>query len=132
LNNSEANQFGEYHPLRKNYGQFWSGWDSFIFTLINGQYDDNGDGVFDAEDPGFNHHLGSDPVYRTITIPANIELVEGQPFDINLKFDLRKLYGDETEHLDLSNPDNLLTHNPDDLEVADYMTQNFDFALSVE
>lgn len=131
LNNSEANQFGENHPLRKNYSLFWSGWDSFIFTMINGIYDEDGNGI-DGNDPGFNHHLGSDPVYKTVTISTPITLEEGTDYDLNLIFDLVKMYETDTELLDLTDPANRLTHSADDLTVAQFMQANFAQAISVD
>ena len=133
LNNENANQFGAGHPLRKNFGQFWSDWESFIFTMINGQYDENGDGVFDASDPGFSHHLGSDAVYRTVTIDKQFQLVEGESFDLNVVFDLRKFYArSDSDYFDMTDPANRHTNDPSDLTVAEYMVENFKTAVSVE
>jgi len=132
LNNAAANQFGSGHPLRKTYNShFWSDWGSFIFMKLEGVYDKDGNG-FDGNDPGFGHHPGTNDVYRTVTLARNIELKEGQPFDLNIVVDALKLYEANGSYLDLSDPANLYTHNPNDLSIAIYLMNNFNQALLLE
>ncbi len=132
LNTATANQFGSGHPLRKTYNtHFWTDWESFIFMKIEGVYDKDGNG-FDGNDPGFGHHPGTNEVYREVTLSRNIELKEGQPFNLNLVVDVRKLYEVNGDYLDLSNPANLYTHNPNDLTIAKYLMDNFSQAIVLE
>ncbi len=132
LNTAAANQFGSGHPLRKTYNtHYWTDWGSFIFMKIEGVYDKDGNG-FDGNDPGFGHHPGTNEVYREVTLSRNIELKEGQPFNLNLVVDVRKLYEANGDYLDLSNPANLYTHNPNDLTIAKYLMDNFSQAIVLE
>lgn len=132
MNKSSANQLSSDHPLRKAYNtHFWSDWGSFIFMKLEGVYDKDGNG-FDGNDPGFGHHPGTNEVYRTVTLPQTIELKEGQPFDLNLVIDVKKIYEANGSYLDLSNPSNLYTHNPNDLTIAKYLMDNFNQAIQFE
>ena len=132
LNTASANQFGSGHPLRQNYDHFWSDWGSFIFMKLEGVYDKDANG-FDGNDPGFGHHPGTNEVYRTVTLLKPIELKEGQPFDLNLVVDVLKLYeANDGSYLDLSDPANLYTHNPNDLTIANYLMDNFSQAIVLE
>jgi hypothetical protein len=132
LNTASANQFGSGHPLRKTYNShFWTDWGSFIFMKLEGVYDKDANG-FDGNDPGFGHHPGTNEVYRTVTLLRNIELKEGQPFDLNLVVDVRKLYEANGSYLDLADPANLYTHNPNDLTIANYLMNNFSQALVLQ
>ncbi len=132
MNKASANQLPAGHPLRRTYNtHFWSDWGSFIFMKMEGVYDKDGNG-FDGNDPGFGHHLGTDAVYRTFTFDRPIEVKAGTPLDLNFSLDVRNLYVDGTTWLDLSNPANLYTHNPNDLSVAFYLIDNFQRAFVLE
>jgi len=133
LNNSSFNQLSSTHPLRKHDGEWWSGWDSFIFLKIGGSYDKDDDGLGIGEDASITHHLGSNPIFRTITIPAQITLAAGETFDLNVVTDLMQLYLDENgQHLDISVPENRITHDPDNLDVANYIVNNLGRAMTIE
>ena len=125
LNNAQANQLKAGHPLRETYSShFWSDWNSFIFMKLEGVYDKDGNG-FDGNDPGFGHHTGTDAVYRTILFEQPLVLNPGEARDLNLMVDARRFYEHDDSFLDLSNPANLYTHNPNDLTVANYIVDNF-------
>ncbi len=132
LNNSSFNQFGANHPLRKNDGEWWSGWDSFIFLKVGGSYDTDGDGIGVGQDASITHHLGSNAVFRTITIPKQFVLEPGQTFDLNVVTDVLNLYQNGNEYLDISISENRITHDPDNLDVANSIVDNLGNAMSVE
>ena len=61
LNRTNPSDYSTSHPLgADNSGEYWEAWDSYIFSKIEGQYDQTGEGVFDGEDISFAYHSGTD------------------------------------------------------------------------
>lgn len=131
LNNTTSSELGVNHPLRK-FGDFWSGWGSYIFMKIGGAYDIEGDGLGNGTDTGITHHLGSDAMYRTITLNKSIVLEPGQTFDLDILLDVRDLYDNGVGVLDLMEPDNQVTHNPEQIEAATFIATNYQSAFTVD
>ena len=133
LNNENYSQYGADHPLRVNSGEFWAGWNSFIFMKINGTYDIDGDGIGTGTDASLGHHLGGNQFYKVITLSKPITLDPDQEKELNIELDLEKLYENVTgENLDLSISDNWGTHDPSKVDVITFLTNNFHQAFTLE
>lgn len=133
MNRSSSLTLPTGNPLRDNAGEFWSDWDSYIFLKSEGKFDADGSGKFgDGPKEGFGHHPGTGEVYRSITFTQPIVLEEGKPFDFNFSLDVLKLYVKNGVPLDLTNPENLDTQSPSDLELAKFIMDNLLQALTLE
>ncbi|HHM20987.1 MAG TPA: hypothetical protein ENJ20_03085 [Bacteroidetes bacterium] len=132
-NNENYSQYGANHPLRKNSGEYWSGWSSFIFMKINGTYDIEGDDLGIGNDAALGHHLGGNQFFKTITLDQPIELMPNEPLDLHIVMDLKQLYlNDLDEYLDLTEEDNRSTHDPSKTDVITFLTGNYDRAFTLE
>ena len=119
LNNADAGKLDNSNPLRQEFSShFWSDWGSFIFMKSEGIYDLTGDGVFNQDDVGFEHHPGTNAVLTSVTKLKPITLEKGQVFDLNLSADVYQIYVNNGVALDLSNPDNRNTQELSDIPLA--------------
>lgn len=115
LNRMKPTDFAPGHPLSKS-GDYWDGWESYIFSKTEGLMDTDGDGVFER---GLAYHTGSDEVYRTNTITHEIEIKANTATDLPLKVDLLKVMNG----VDLSMDDG--THLLGDIGLATIIMNNF-------
>ncbi len=133
LNNNNYTQYGAGHPLRKNSGEFWDGWDSFIFMKINGIYDVDGNDIDVGVDAPLGHHLGGNQFYSYINLSKSITLEPNKELDLDIVIDLAKLYENQVgEYLDLTNSDNWSTHDQSNVEVITFLTNNYERSFSLE
>lgn len=126
LNATEESDYPDSHPLGKD-SHYWSAWGSYIFTMINGKVDVDGDGQFD--DSSVLYHTGSDEVYREKSFSQQIEVKEGQTTRLVFEVDLHKLFldADGVHYIDIiANPN---THDIDDKEIANQVMDNFQETL---
>ncbi|MEM1219788.1 MAG: MbnP family protein [Bacteroidota bacterium] len=127
LNLTKESDYVDTHPLGKA-SHYWSAWGSYIFTMINAKVDMDGDGMHD--DAGLLYHAGSDPVYRTVTLPIDVTVAEESPGVINLDVNLSEMLKDGAEYIDpVAFPD---THDISNLETANKIMDNFKNSLSVQ
>jgi len=92
LNKTNPSDYSTSHPLgADNGGEYWEAWDSYIFAKIEGQYDENGDGVFD--DVSFAYHTGDvgKNVYFEREIDQIINLSAGETTSLNFELDVKQL-----------------------------------------
>ena len=82
LNNAQnatsPNDYASGNPLSES-GEYWPGWESYVYVKIEGRMDVDGDGISD----GIAFHLGSDDTSRAITI-NNIQDKDKIEFEIDL------------------------------------------------
>ncbi len=73
---------------------YWSGWESYIFTKIEGFFDRNDNGTAGGGDPdeAITYHTGTNELYREKTITAAIEIPEGGSFTLPLVIDMDKVF----------------------------------------
>jgi hypothetical protein len=120
MNATTEADYSDSHPLGKD-SHYWSAWQSYIFTMINGKIDTNGDGMHD--DASILYHAGSDVVYRTKMMTMPIEISADRTTEIAFQIDLKELLRDGAGYIDvLSNPD---THDITNLDLANKIHDNF-------
>lgn len=121
LNDDQPADFPSSNPLSK-VSYYWDAWDSYIFMKTEGRLDTLGNG---NPDLGFALHTGSDALYRVLTGPANIEIVDGGATEIHVVIDYKTLLSG----LDIkSNPQN---HSPNDTIVIGGLYDNLPQAVSL-
>lgn len=82
----------------------WSGWNSYIFTKIEGFFDRNANGTAGGGDPDeeITYHTGTDELYREKTINTNIEITEDGIFTLPIIVDMDKVFN-SVETIDIPN-----------------------------
>ncbi len=115
LNRMKPSDFDPGHPLAKS-GDFWDGWQSYIFTKTEGLMNVDGGADFER---GLAYHTGSDEVYRVNTITHSLKINGDTATDLPLKVDLLKVF----DGIDLSSDDG--THLLGDLELAIIIMDNY-------
>lgn len=128
LNAKKPADFAPEHPLYLE-NEYWSGWQSYIFTKVQGLY--NLDGTGDLEST-LTYHCGSDAVYQTSTMNAAIP-VTAKSGALTVEFDVNKLFADNGTLLNLDDPLNRNTsHNASNITLGLKVMSNFANATSVK
>ena len=128
LNAKKPSDFAPSEPLYLE-NEYWSGWQSYIFTKVQGLYDL--DGVGEPEST-LTYHCGSDAVYRIGVFDTDVN-VSDKSGALTVEFDLKKLLTVNGTLLDLSNPDNRNTsHNASNIALGIKVMDNFANATSVK
>jgi len=126
LNRTEPADYGNTHPLSET-AHYWAGWESYIFTKIEGKMDLNNDGVFD--DQTIVYHLGGDQAFRDMSFPKPFVVEEDGTTTVNLDIDLRKILArSDSDYLDIASNPNI----EEDTELASYLMDNHQTAISIE
>ncbi len=55
----------------------WNPAAGYVFLMIEGRVDDDGDGVVDASDPAFTYHCATDDAFRTVALPMTASVAAG-------------------------------------------------------
>ena len=127
LNATKESDYPDSHPLGKE-SHYWTAWESYIFSMINGKVDTDGDGVFD--DSSVLYHCGSDAVYRSKTIDHEFTVKGGETTRITFAVDLHKLFREGEGYMDIiAIP---ATHTLDNLPQAIKVMDNFIEVLEIE
>ena len=126
LNAKDPADFDNNHPLAKEI-EYWSGWNSYIFTKIEGKADSENNGSLDIS---LLYHCGSDAVYKVYELATPIHVHAGEP-GIAVNFDLEKIFTmDDGSYYDIVT--NFYTsNNPNDIIVAQVLMHNFEKATTV-
>lgn len=107
---------------------YWLGWRSYIFTVLDGRMDSDKDGVMDLP---YSYHCGSDPVYRVFTFTQHIHVEEGHP-ELNVEFDIRKLLlNDNGTYYDIL-ANNATSNLATDTRVAEDISSHYDTATTIK
>lgn len=126
LNAKRPNNFASTHPLSRE-NEYWLGWNSYIFTKVEGKADFDNSGAFGTS---LVYHCGSDAVYRTFTFNTPISVQQGATATVS--FDLKKFFTINGSLFDLTVPDNQLTSNDvGNVIVATVLMDNFGNATTV-
>ncbi|MEM1327520.1 MAG: MbnP family protein [Bacteroidota bacterium] len=95
-NATTPEDYSSSHPLSNNY---WSQWDSYIFTVIEGKADPDGDGMHDV---ALTYHIGKDENFypRTFAMPITIE--GGKTTSFQFTLDLKEVFENAEGSLDVA------------------------------
>jgi len=72
---------------------FWPGWGSYIFSMMEGNFDMTGDGLYDdmEEDFSYSLHTGSNEAYRVVTLNTPISVTKDDDNIIKIVIDYGKI-----------------------------------------
>jgi hypothetical protein len=101
----------------------WNWNSGYIFTILEGQYDGNNDGIIDpndpASDPMFTYHIGLNSLYRqqpNLVVHADVEVNKTTTFSFTIDY-LKFLEG-----VDIKN--NSTTHSMTNYSLAEQIANN--------
>lgn len=97
LNNTNPTDYTTDSPLA-NTGEYWAGWESYIFHKLEGKMDPDGDGELDT---GIALHIGSNDAYRSRSIQKNIIINGGETTVVEILIDLKDVLSIDGEAFDL-------------------------------
>ncbi len=98
LNSTNPTDYISDSPLA-NTGEYWAGWESYIFHKLEGKMDPDGNGLLDT---GIALHIGSDDAYRNRTIIKNIVVDDGETTVVEIVIDLKEVLTVEGQAFDLA------------------------------
>lgn len=120
LNAKKPSDFPADHPLAREI-EYWSGWQSYIFSKLQGRYDLNGDGT---PETNIFYHTGSDQAYVTHVESFDMNLDSNT--DLVIEFDVKKLMTFDGQLLDLNQDSNRTTsHSADNVVLGVKVMNNF-------
>lgn len=127
LNAKRPSDFPVGHPLAVE-TDYWSGWKSYIFSVLDGKADPENDGT---KNLSFSYHAGSDPVYKTFEFQQAIHVHEAGK-GAKVIFDMKKfLTLPDGSFFDIvANP--ATSNIASDVVVAQILTDNFGRATTIE
>jgi len=95
----------------------WSWASGYKFVVLEGNVDTNevADGVLDA---GFVFHVGTDDLYRSVSVSENFEVLDDQTTEIHMTIDISKFF----EGVDLRTENS--THTMNNVPLAEKVANN--------
>lgn len=129
--NSEFNKkkpadFPSSSPL-SNSGNYWTSWNSYIFSKLQGFYDIEGDGT--ANFP-VSYHLGTDTVLRTITLPCNLLITENGTAKLHINYESQNAFLTPGGYLNLKTVPNM--HSNANVNEQIEMANNYSTSFSIQ
>jgi hypothetical protein len=128
LNGKLPTDYSDAHPLNQS-GQYWTPWNSFIFSKTEGRYDPDNDGTLDV---GFVYHIGSDRMFREKSQTDNFRVRAGKETLIEVNIDFSRVLGTPSEFVDIQ--DFPAFHSPQDPALAaltELLASNYEAAVQV-
>lgn len=129
LNRAETiEDYSSNDPLGQD---FWPGWNSYVFSKLEGDFDMNGDGLYDDSlDISYSLHTGTNEGYNVITINAPITVEVGSDNVTKVVVDLEKmLVGAEGEVYDII--ETPTTHSLESIDQVLQLLDNSKNAFSI-
>lgn len=131
LNNAETQEsYTAGEPLTRD---FWPGWASYIFSKLEGDFDMNGDGLYDdATDFPYSLHTGTNEGYNIITINAPISVVADGSNVTKIVVDIEKMLVDNLGQVyDIVDEDKRTTHSLENIGEVLFLLENTKNAFSI-
>ena len=128
LNGKLPTEYDQSHPLNQS-GQYWTPWNSFIFSKTEGRYDSDNDGTFDV---GFVYHIGSDIMFREKTESDDFTVRGGEETVVEVNIDFRRVLGSPAEFISIQ--DFPAFHSPQDptlVALTELLAANYEAAVQV-
>lgn len=97
VNETNPGSYGSESSLA-NTGEYWEGWESYIFHKLEGRMDTDGDGELES---GIALHIGSNDAYRTKRINRQIIVNDGETTTVEINIDLKEVLMIDGQAFDL-------------------------------
>lgn len=105
LNALDPNNFAADFVLNEN--EFWNAATRYVFAKIEANADLENDGIFDA---GLSYHMGSDPVYTTLTFTGDFTLDGSNDPRLTVVADVLKALSADGDTFDIADPNQQRVH----------------------
>ena len=127
VNATKPADYPSNHPLA-DAGNYWAGWNGYIFSKMEGKVDSVANGVFAS---GFTFHTGLDPYYRVVKLKLPFE-VDGLKAanTVTVSLDLKKLFVLGGQPIDLFEISQ--AHGPANEAVISGLVNNYQSAFSIQ
>lgn len=127
LNETTPLDYPANHPLSAEV-EYSKDWDSYIFAKIEGQYNEDGSGLFGEDDILFAYHPVMNRVFQEIELNNSKELKTDETMNINFELDVKQLLS-----IPRGNLFNLEPHNPNENIAENILIMaNFNKALQLK
>jgi hypothetical protein len=112
-----------------NSATYWQGWQSYIFSKLEGRLDTLGNGSTDLT---FIYHSGKDELYTEVVIPLTTPLVINSDNinQVDLRVEHKSLFKRGDGYLDIKAKPT--AHNADDLEYPTIILDNFKTGIKLD
>lgn len=127
LNKKEPADFNSSHPLSMA-SHYWSPWDSYIFSKLEGFVDTVGQGSFDL---GFLYHTGTDQLYAELYVDVALDITSETNPKLNFTVDHQALLA-PSGGTELDIKKSPVNHDPDNLAPIQAIMNNFIKAIKVQ
>lgn len=87
LNGTNPSNYTVDSPL-SNTGEYWEGWESYIFHKLEGRMDADNDGELES---GIALHIGSNDAYRTKQVNRDIRVTNDETAVVEIAIDLKDI-----------------------------------------
>lgn len=126
LNETDPSMYTVNDPLGHS-GEYWPGWESYIFSKVEGFSDFDNDG---NPEKSFLYHNGSDSVYQTVDLVQNISVSASGSSTLHFNIDLKKIFDGDGDPFDINNTD--VDHNATSFTVMNRLSSNLANAFEVQ
>jgi hypothetical protein len=120
--NASGDQAGDLDPI---YGMIWTWSTGYIFLKHEGQFI----GANGSQLP-LLYHLGTKNAFTPVSLPVDIHLENEKNYELNVKFDLNKMYS-AVDTIGFENNNLIQSTNPNDLSWIQQMRANISQSFSV-
>lgn len=115
-------------PLART-GEYWGGWNSYVFAKIEGFIDIDNNGTFESSE-GMSLHIGSDIALRSILKNKAINVQAGKTAQLEVVFDLKDLFLQNGDIYDIDN--NKQLHSVTQVDAVNILADNLSNAVAVK
>lgn len=124
LNAMAPADFETNHPLASS-GEYWLGWESYVFLKVEGKIDFDGDGEFEE---GMSLHIGSDVVFKNTSISGDFSILKDETTSVDIIIDLMDVFESNGTMYDLEGTPRI--HSLEQISQADQLATNFAQAIN--
>ncbi len=107
-------------------GEYWSGWQSYVFAKIEGKMDTDGDGIFEEN---IALHTGGDIAFRSLTWSENFSFSGDDHYQVTLYADIYDLMNMEPMYDLINNP---RIHSADQTDLVIDISDRWEASFSKE
>ncbi len=128
LNQMKPEDFTSDQAL-SNSSTYWAGWESYIFSKLEGKLDTLGLGNTELT---YIYHSGKDELYTEVIIPLGsaLNIASGALNQLDLKVEHKTLFESGADYLDIKAKPT--AHNANDLEYPTIILGNFKTGITLE
>lgn len=126
LNAKTPSDFANNNPLSE-VSEYWSAWDSYIFTKTEGALDTAKINRFDLQ---YSYHTGTNDMFRTASLAKPFSITAGGVTNLTLNIDVSEILAGKTGTVDILKHQN--AHSLNEVPTAKLLSDNYQNAFSFQ